>query len=74
MQCPRCAGMRVPELMSEGGMRVMALRCVLCGDIVDRVITRNREPRRQRGLTYPKRPRTPTYGSNRLTPKRLVWL
>jgi hypothetical protein len=71
MQCARCAGMRVPEMISEGGMRVMALRCILCGDIVDQVIARNRERRRH---SYPRRPRTPTYGSNRSKQNRLVWI
>jgi ferredoxin-like protein FixX len=61
MQCTRCAGMRVPEIISEGGLRIMALRCVHCGDIVDRVIAHNRERRRH---SYPRRPRTPTYESD----------
>lgn len=71
MQCTRCAGMTVPEIISEGGTRIMALRCVHCGDILDRVIARNRERRRH---SYPRRPRTPTYGSNHLKQKRLVWM
>ena len=74
MQCIRCAGMIVPEILSEGGMRAMALRCIHCGDIVDRVIARNREPRRQRRQTYPKRPRTPAYGSVYSKQSRLVWM
>ena len=69
MQCTRCAGMRVPEIISEGGLRIMALRCVHCGDIVDQVIARNRERRRQ---VYPRRPRTPIFGSDRSRQNRLV--
>lgn len=71
MQCTRCAGMRVPEMISEGGMRIMALRCVHCGDIVDQVIARNRKPRRH---ALPRRPRTPTYASDRSKQNRLVWM
>lgn len=62
MECARCSGMRVPELISEGGMRVVALRCIHCGDLVDRVILRNRQRRR---VPPPGRARTPTYGSPR---------
>ncbi|OAI49846.1 hypothetical protein AYO43_00265 [Nitrospira sp. SCGC AG-212-E16] len=62
MQCTRCAGLRVPEIIYEGGSRVFALRCVLCGDIIDRVIVLNRQRRR---LPYPNRTRTSTYGSDR---------
>jgi hypothetical protein len=71
MQCTRCAGMRVPEMISEGGMRIMALRCIHCGDIVDQVIARNRKPRRH---SFPRRPRTPTYASDRSRRNRLVWM
>ena len=42
MQCTRCAGLRVPEIIYEGGTRVLALRCIHCGDIIDPVIMRNR--------------------------------
>jgi len=62
MQCTRCGGLRVPEIIYEGGGRVFALRCVLCGDIIDRVIILNRQHRR---LPYPNRTRTPNYGSDR---------
>lgn len=61
MECTRCAGLRVSEIIYEGGSRVHALRCVLCGDIIDRVIILNRQRRR---LPYPNRTRTPTYGSD----------
>ncbi|MDO9116921.1 MAG: hypothetical protein Q7U39_03125 [Nitrospira sp.] len=68
MQCARCAGLRVPEIMSEGGTRVWALRCVHCGDITDRLIAKNRTRRRD-PLTRP--PRTPIYGSDRWKKKKL---
>ena len=68
MQCVRCAGLRVPEVMSEGGTRVLALRCIHCGDITERGIVRNRLRRR---APLPKRPRTPIYGSDRWKKKRL---
>jgi uncharacterized Zn finger protein len=61
MQCTRCAGLRVPEIICEGGTRVPALRCVHCGDVIDHVIVFNRQRRR-----HPKanRGRTPIYGSD----------
>ncbi len=62
MQCTRCAGLRVPEIIYEGGSRVLALRCVHCGDIVDRVIALNR---RRRHFPKPSRGRTPIFGSDR---------
>jgi len=61
MQCTRCAGLRVPEIIYEGGSRVFALRCVLCGDIIDCVIILNRQRRR---LPYPNRTQTPAYRSD----------
>ena len=67
MQCTRCAGLRVPETIYEGGSRVFALRCVLCGDVIDRVIILNRLHRR---LPYPNRTRTPAYGSDQWEKKR----
>lgn len=60
MQCARCAGMRVPELITEGGARALALRCVLCGDVTDPVIAINR---RQPPYIPQGRARTPVYGS-----------
>ncbi len=59
MQCSRCNGMRVPEIICEGGVRISALRCIHCGDVVDRVIVYNRT-RRQRDSSF-SRPRTPIY-------------
>jgi len=58
MPCTRCTGMRVLELITEGGARTWALRCVICGDITDHVITKNREQPRYRPEG---RPRTPVY-------------
>jgi hypothetical protein len=69
MKCARCAGMRVPEIICEGGMRALALRCIHCGDVVDRVIVRNRLRHR---AAQPSRPRTPVYGNDRLTGNRPV--
>lgn len=68
MQCTRCAGLRVPEIIYEGGSRVAALRCVHCGDVIDHVIAFNRQRRR-----HPKPSRggrTPIYGSDRWKKKR----
>jgi uncharacterized Zn finger protein len=62
MQCTRCAGLRVPDIIYEGGSRVLALRCVLCGDVIDRVIVLNRQ---RPLLPYPNRTQTPIYGSDR---------
>jgi hypothetical protein len=63
MQCTRCAGLRVPEIICEGGTRVLALRCVHCGDVIDRVIAFNRQRRRH---PKPNRGgRTPIFGSDR---------
>ena len=62
MQCTRCAGLRVPEIICEGGTRILAMRCIHCGDVIDRVIFLNRQRR-----PYPKsnRGRTPIYGDER---------
>jgi hypothetical protein len=59
MRCNRCAGLRVQELMLDGGMRATAYRCVLCGDLVDEKILYHRE-----GRMVPRtgRPRTPIFG------------
>lgn len=62
MQCTRCAGLRVPEIIYEGGSRVLALRCVYCGDVIERVVVLNRQRRR---LPHPNRTRTLMYGSDR---------
>jgi hypothetical protein len=62
MKCTRCAGLRVPEIIYEGGSRVLVLRCVHCGDVIDRVIVLNRQRRRP---PRPNRARTPIFGSDR---------
>jgi hypothetical protein len=61
MQCTRCAGLSVPEIICEGGTRISALRCVHCGDIVDHVIIMNRRRRRH---PKPSRGRPPIFGVN----------
>lgn len=62
MHCTRCAGLRVPEIICEGGSRIPALRCVHCGDVIDRVIAINRH---RRPYPKPNRGRTPINGSDR---------
>ena len=62
MHCTRCAGLRVSEIIYEGGSRVSALRCVLCGDVTDHVIAFNRQ---RRPYPKPRRARTPIYGNDR---------
>ena len=62
MRCTRCAGLSVSEIIYEGGSRVLAQRCVHCGDLIDRVIVLNRQ---RRHLPYPNRTRTPIYESDR---------
>lgn len=71
MLCARCTGMRVLEVIAEGGIRVWALRCISCGDVTDHVITQNRKQPRRRPEG---RPRTPIYGNrkwDRLTSRLL---
>ena len=69
MQCTRCAGLRVSEIIYEGGSRVPALRCVLCGDVTDYVIAFNRQ---RRPYPRPRRARTPIYGTDRWKENRPV--
>ena len=38
MQCARCTGMSIPEVVVEGGARILAMRCIHCGDVIDRII------------------------------------
>ena len=64
MQCARCAGMRVPEIIVEGGAKLFVMRCVHCGDVIDHVILMNRRRRRS---VRPGRPRTSTYRRHRST-------
>jgi len=61
MRCARCTGMIVPELITDGGMRSWALRCVHCGDLTDGVIRRNRQQPR---VVREGRARPPVYGRN----------
>ena len=62
MQCTRCGGLRVTEIIYEGGSRVLALRCVHCGDVIDHVVALNRQRRRH---PKPRRGRIPIDGSDR---------
>lgn len=62
MQCTRCAGLRVSEIVYEGGSRILALRCIHCGDVIDQVIVFNRQRRLH---PRPRRARTPIYGNVR---------
>lgn len=41
-RCARCSGFVIPEQMRDLGLHAVAWRCLLCGDIVDGVILRNR--------------------------------
>jgi hypothetical protein len=69
MQCARCAGMRVPELIVEGGARFFAMRCLHCGDVIDHMILMNR--RRSRSGRFG-RLRTSSYKDNDPGWNRLV--
>jgi hypothetical protein len=62
MQCTRCRGLRVPEIMQDGGMRVVAYRCIHCGDVIDNKILQHRA---QPSAPVLKRPRTPIFGHGR---------
>jgi uncharacterized Zn finger protein len=67
MQCERCAGMKVPEIIVEEGAKLFVMRCVHCGDVIDHVILVNR--RRCRSLRL-RRLRTSIYEDHRLTGRR----
>jgi hypothetical protein len=69
MQCTRCAGLRVSEIIYEGGNRVLALRYVHCGDVIDPIIVLNRHRRPDR---KPRQARRPIYGNNRWKKNRPV--
>lgn len=62
MQCVRCRGLKVPEVMQDGGMRVLAYRCLHCGDIIDPKILLHRRHQHQ---LRPTRSRTPVYNDTR---------
>jgi uncharacterized Zn finger protein len=58
MQCVRCGGMKVPEIIVEGGARFFAVHCVHCGDVIDPIIINRR--RRRYGRTGRQRTRSMT--------------
>jgi uncharacterized Zn finger protein len=60
VQCTRCSGPQVPEVISNGGTKATALRCILCGDIIDGVILYHRRHRAR--LPHTSRARTPIFG------------
>ena len=69
MQCTRCAGLRVPEIIYEGGSRVLALRCVYSWDVIERVVVLNRQRRRlPQSLTEPERSCTEATGGVKSRP------
>ncbi len=50
MNCPRCAGVMLPERFQDirddsGQISFYGWRCVSCGEILDPVIVRNRQRR-----------------------------
>jgi uncharacterized Zn finger protein len=42
MKCRRCKGLIVKEQVFTLGGRIPMLRCVYCGDLVDKVVMANR--------------------------------
>jgi hypothetical protein len=42
MECGRCRGYIVREVIREGMLTSEAWRCIVCGDVTDRVIRRHR--------------------------------
>lgn len=52
MNCPRCRGNMVKEVFEDlretGQFRFEGFRCPICGNIIDPVITQNRDPSRSR--------------------------
>lgn len=67
--CDRCNGLRVPELVQDGGMRAIVHRCIHCGDLVDQKILLHR---RSRDRSRMSRPRTPVHGSERWKRSRMA--
>ena len=69
MECERCAGLMVVEDCldykgSEDAFWIKAFRCIICGNLVDHLITRNRSvklaeviPLHRKGIR--RAPRTP---------------
>ena len=50
MQCPRCKGVMVEGIFEDlnddtGSLQFKGWRCIICGEILDSVITSNRESR-----------------------------
>lgn len=49
MHCTRCNGLMCPEryddMLASPGQAFHAMRCLLCGNIVDSVIARHRQQR-----------------------------
>lgn len=70
MQCTRCSGPQILEVMRDGGTRIMALRCILCGDVIDGVILYHRRHRAR--LPHPGRARTPIFGKARWRERKTV--
>ena len=68
MQCTRCAGLRVSEIIYEGGNRVPALRCVHCGDVIDHIILLNCQRRPIQNQGKPERLSTEAIGGRRTAP------
>lgn len=58
MRCGRCAGLKVEELLCDGGMRAIAYRCVHCGDVSDDKILSHRK---RHVPPKPNRTRTPVF-------------
>ena len=47
MDCPKCYGMMVQDLLydaleSRNGLQSKAWRCVICGNVIDPVVLKNR--------------------------------
>jgi hypothetical protein len=70
VQCARCSGLQVLEVLRDGGTRTAALRCILCGDVIDGVIHYHR--RLLARLPHPSRARPPTFGKTRWKERKTV--
>jgi hypothetical protein len=57
-------------MIHDGGSRTIALRCILCGDVIDRVILHHRHHRAQ--MLHSSRARPPIYGTNRWKKRKTV--
>ena len=59
MQCQRCNGQMVNVRLSDFFMMINALKCVQCGEIIDKLILENRRLSKNRApeeLRLPKGP------------------